>query len=65
MSVLSVPEMPFPLSDTLVRVYHATAVLSAVYAGLCVTGLWIYYAEDISTGIRLADLETEDTDDQS
>ena len=64
MHVLTLPELLFLMPDSFILLYRVTGALCAVPAGLCATGLWIYYAEDASTGIRLSEV-LEETDGQS
>ncbi len=56
MYVLTVPDSVFLMPDSFILLYRVTGVLSAVYAGLCATFLWIYYTKDITTGIRLSEV---------
>lgn len=53
------------LSESVALLYRAAGVLLAVHVGVCVTGAWIWHAEDTSTGIRLCEVFAEDTDGQS
>lgn len=60
--VLMYPVTHGGLSESLTEIARTLFRVNAVFVGVCVTGLWIWYAEDIETGIRLADPEPEDDD---
>ena len=54
--------MPVELPRLLEPLFVAMGAMGGLLTGISVTGLWLYHAEDISTGIRLSEVYGEDTE---
>ena len=61
-SVLHHGSIPVERTEFFERLFLAIGAMMAVLTGLFITGLWVYHAKDVSTGIRLSEVYGEDTE---